>query len=292
MKIQSTMQLFQKFCKLIAKERNKNVEVVFKDEARGFVFESEYNFLRNFSFSVNQNSALQLDLTFLSISDKLNIVNDYNDTLLPKIDKYKDLPFDKNNRLMPYWDFSLLKNSKHIPDILSFDFSFQQDLTPKYGLVDSSSKKPLMCKKVVFGLPKISFNLSKLMYLKNQYEFLGDEMIEERMLTIDQLKSNSFSICFRGGRYINLEGVILQSLVPRIGQMNQASIYEQNYYVSGYISFGQNGKDYPETKEQILIINGKQSKNERLTLYATQIPMLENSVSIYEKLDQIQKIIG
>lgn len=295
--IQCTKSLFEFFCKMISNKRNKNLKICFIDQSVGFNFEAEYNFLRSFNFSVDSDSILQIELSFLTLTDSLNISND-NFELKDYI--RKQLAFDYQNRLMPYWDFSITSNttkddktqSVQLGDIISFDFSFEQDLIPKYGLVASTFSKPLMCKKVLFSVPKISFNLSKLMYLKNEYNFMSSSMYGERMVTTSQIDNKSFSICFRGGKYINLYGVVLQSLSPRVGQMNEVSIYEQNYYVAGYISFGDSGMDYPETKEQILIINGKQSKYERLTLYATQIPMLENSVSIYEKLDQIQKIIG
>ena len=300
--IQCTKSLFEFFCKMISENRNKNLKICFIDQSVGFNFEAKYNFLRSFNFSVDSDSILQIELSFLTFTDSLNISND-NFELRDYI--RKQLAFDYQNRLMPYWDFSITSNitvkkdedtkiinSVQLGDIISFDFSFEQDLIPKYGLVASTFSTPLMCKKVLFSLPKISFNLSKLMYLKNEYNFMSSSMYGERMVTTSQIDYKSFSICFRGGKYINLYGVVLQNLSPRVGQMNEVSIYEQSYYVTGYISFGDSGVDYPETKEQILIINGKQSKYERLTLYATQIPMLENSVSIYEKLDQIQKIIG
>lgn len=301
-KVQCTKSLFLFFCKMIANQRNKSVQICFVDKSTGFQFVSDYNYLRSMSFSVNQNSILQLDLSFLSISEHLHISNgDF------KVFEYvsKELPFTEQQRLMTYWEFYLRDKKSHIPDIIGFDFSFQQDLIPKYGLTKSLTVEAPMCKKIVFGLPKISFGLTRLMNIQRTYNFV--ELSEQRFVTKEQLQSNAFQICFRDGLYLGMQGVILQSISPRIEQKNQVSLYQQNYNVVGKLYNGNGASDYtegggvypggefepiyPELKEQIININDKTSQNESLYIYSDEI-QVQNGQSVYNRLKKLNNIIG
>lgn len=313
LKIQCTKKILKDFCDIIAKNRNKNIQIGFYDQSIGFQFVSTYNFLRGMSFSVQQNEVLQLDLSFLSLNQNLSIQNQ-SFRLLNYIKKTQDIPFSNQQRLMPYWQFYLRDEDRHIADIIGFDFSFQQQVIPKYGLVNSSSTKAPMCRKVVFGLPKISFGLSKLMYQKNEYD-IGGNFMSDRFVTTNQLNSKRFQICFRDGMYLGFTGAILQSVTPSVGALNEMSVYEQSYNIVGKLysgngassypqqeSGGGSGSEiypgtdqeeivYPELESEVIIINNKQSVNERLYIYATDISY-DGQYNIYDKLKAVENIIG
>lgn len=255
---ETTKQILKDLITHILTKRNSLIKTSFKDNASGFEFNGNQCYIKNFSFSCQENQLMTVNLVLFSINSQLKYENaDY--TVFAGTLKASQIPFNETNKPMPFWDFQIKKSVDQQEDnetqksedqesnetqkddgtqndVVSFNFSFNQSLKPIYGCPGDSTKIAPSCYQILFGLPQVKITYSKLMVKGQKYDFGSDgEYQKQIFLTDNQLEKSYLQIYYGTQKLIKCTGAVLQNLSPQLIN-GMCSIYQFDYNIVGKLS--------------------------------------------------------
>lgn len=135
------------------------IQVEFFDNASGLYYLFDKCCLTSIQLSVDNNSATTLSFGFVTYKDEIEIEEgdvDYQAIRLPAPELVGD-------SLLPYWAWGVdytdfLNNSP-----FSFNISYTQAVTPKYGCFGEKSRNAVCPKKIIFGVPEVKYELTYIL---------------------------------------------------------------------------------------------------------------------------------
>lgn len=159
----TTVSLFNLVLNCCVNQSRLPMSVIFEDVAYNILYTFDSAYVRSMSFDVGNNGVASVKLGFF----------------IARRDLVLDLGgFAKSGRgvgglgemsldLMPYWAFKVKTDDLFVDEeLLSFNFSFEQGIVPKFGCVGSDSDLPELPSKLIFALPKFDYSLEYLIRSK------------------------------------------------------------------------------------------------------------------------------
>lgn len=218
MSFQATKSIMSSLFQMIKTNRNQVVKVVFKDSAYSGNITFNQCYLKTFSFDISQGSPVNVSLQLMAIqkTPKLTIGGT---TLYAGNSDNKP-----SQNLIPYWDCQLTGKN----DIVSINFSFSQDLTPKFGMRGLSDFSH--CYKLLFGIPTISLTYSQLCASSRTTTFA-----EGQKSLLVETKQNITISCPTGTSLV-CNDCLLQSVSPVLGDKTSGVLVEYTYSVCGNLT--------------------------------------------------------
>lgn len=154
-------KLLSEIVKSIVEQRNGKFKVKFTDHATSMTWEFSECYMTSFSFSVSGDSILSVSLSFFVLIDEINY--SWEDRTSKKYGEDKILPIKtqgEERAVIPYYDFSLKYRGEKINDVISFEFSMNQSVEPKYECSGTNKKFAPTTNHLLIGLPEFDFSYS------------------------------------------------------------------------------------------------------------------------------------
>lgn len=159
--------------------------VSFTDDATGIDYSFDQAILTSLSVSVPNNGTASMTMGFEMFRDEIevNTGHDYD---------YHAIGHPHDNiiwdNLMPYWAWGVSYDDFHDDDLLSFDFTFEQPVTPHFGCEALDSDNAVGPMKVVMGVPKLTYRLEYLLAhatRTNDYAIPSPQIASDLAKTLD-----------------------------------------------------------------------------------------------------------
>jgi len=133
------------------------IEVRFKDDASGIEYYFDKCCLTSLQLSVDNNAAASLTCGFVTFKDEIEVDFDYEHDHRKGRNAPSELVGDV---LLPYWAWGVEYPDFTDEDLYTFNISYSQQVTPKFGCYGEDAYNALKPKKIVFGVPEVKYELT------------------------------------------------------------------------------------------------------------------------------------
>ena len=143
------------------------ISLEFHDDASGIHCSFSDCCLTSFQLGVELNSAATVSIGLQVFTDSIGMsFGDHN----------AKKKHNANNRLvgavlMPYYRWGVAYPDFKDEDLVGFSVSYSQQVTPKFECCASTSNNAIKPKKIIFGLPAITYELTYLVYHKTKTNY-------------------------------------------------------------------------------------------------------------------------
>lgn len=211
---QMNESIFQKLIGKIEKHFTDSIDIEFEEEAFGITYKFDDCYVKSFSFSIGLNQVCVANLGLAYFKESFKIKKAESSKISSK---YGTDDLNKMGKLMPYyyWSFKCGVSGKTInKDLVSGSFSFNREITPKFGCQGASSKDAQQPLKLHLGLPSCTFQLSYL-YADNAFE---SEINVHEYNSIECLnEKNNLIIKYKGNSKLECQQCIFTTFSPNMG---------------------------------------------------------------------------
>ena len=177
--------------KKITNKHHSFISVSFKDDANGISHSFSDCCLTSLQLSVDLNSAATISIGFQVFTDTIGISFGNHDSK-KKNNANSDLV---GAVLMPYYRWGVEYPDFTDSDLVGFSISYSQSVTPKFGCYASNSENAVKPKKIIFGLPTVTYELTYIVYNKTStnYYSINSNNIANSSKTLKVKYNNGFS---------------------------------------------------------------------------------------------------
>lgn len=221
-----TLPILEDIVAYFTKRREEAVSSIFADAINDIYFEFDEMYISGVSFGVSENETAVVNMSFILRESRVKYL------LCSDIDlerKSTVIPFDDNNKLMPYYFWGLVSNLYAGYCVTSFTLDWRQNLTPMYECGDSDEELAPAFAGLVFGVPEISLSLTTFMCCNLDIDF--DKYVGTQLKTNGALDAENMVFNYNRERIFELTGLVVKSYAPGIvtnGWYN--SRYEMGVY--------------------------------------------------------------
>ena len=226
---QATEALIGKLFTHIATKRNTAMKVYAKDVASGTVFDFQECYLTSFGFDISEGGVLVVNLEFFVVFDYTDSSNTFSFSAYSDGGvKENHSPFSSTVKMIPFTNCSIEGQG----DLISINFSFTQEITPKFGMQGNSSTVPLQPYKLLFGLPTMTLGYTQM--TQSGVSISTYNMLTEYHKDLASTGHSKTIIC--GTKKLVCYDCVLEDFTPTIADKSSYTIVEYNYSVVGKLN--------------------------------------------------------
>lgn len=204
--------------------RNTFFKVKIRDEASGIEWLFDECYIASFSFSVQKDSILSVNMSFFVQPNTISYSSGNREVLAIGTDR--TIPI---RQPIPYYSWRIL-GAEELPDVLEFSFSFSQQIIPKYECGGGDTMLAPVAEKLLFELPVMEFEYTQLLVKSQQINIQSSSTTFH--INEEELNEDDFIINVMGSDLFRLTGLELIEYTPEL--LGTPSV-KKKYSVNGMI---------------------------------------------------------
>lgn len=199
-----------------------SISVSFIDEAYGISYSFAETYIKSLSLNVNNESIAGMSVSLYVAKRDIEL----------ECGSFAASPFGEGIGLldldvMPYWKFSAVFEDFTTSELLGFEWSFSQNILPKFGCVASGSTLPQPPSKLIFSAPSVAFVLNYIMKGEKDVIISNYDYSHEERDLILKYGTKPFLTC---------EKSAIESITPNLAQPSTHQSFSINGSVFGKIT--------------------------------------------------------
>lgn len=213
----------------ITTAREKKITSLFLDSANGISITLGEMYLTSFSMSIDNNDIAKGKLDFLV--RRSDFYYEFCENLNLEA-KSTTLPFDIDNKLMPYYWWGLDTEVFDVPNIISFNLTWSQELIPKFTCNNSVEDLAPTFQYLYFCKPEVKFSSDVFLgsnTVINYDQYIGTNLNVE--FKDDFLHLENIYVKYKGVNKLEMNGVVVKEFSPNF---NLGGRYECSFNCDVY----------------------------------------------------------